>query len=64
MDLGVKIKKYYQEAELYNEQGLLTEALEKYKAVEALIKSTSNIRNRQGLLKQVAARIDEAAKKL
>jgi len=64
MDLGIKIKKYYQEAELYNEQGLLTEALEKYKAVEALIKSTSNIRNRQGLLKQVAARIDEAAKKL
>lgn len=64
MDLGEKIKKYYQEAELYCEHGLLSEALDKFKAVEALIKSTSNIRNRQGLLKKIGARIDETAKKL
>lgn len=64
MDLSEKIKKYYQEAELYCEHGLVSEALDKFKAVEALIKSTSNIRNREGLLKKLALKIDETDKKL
>jgi len=64
MELGAKIKKYFKEAELYNSHGLLTEALEKYKSVEALVKSTSNIRNREGVLKQIASKIESANKKI
>lgn len=64
MNLGEKIKKYYQEAELYCEHGLMSEALDKYKAVEALIKSSGSIRNRAGLLQKVGAKIEETAKTL
>jgi len=64
MDLGDKIKKYFKEAELYNSHGLLSEALEKYKSVEALVKSTRNIRNREGILKKIAGRIDATNKKM
>ncbi len=63
MNLGDKIKKYYKEAELYNSHGLLAEALEKYKSIEGLVKATPNIRNRQGILKQIALKIDLASKK-
>jgi len=64
MDLGEKIKKYYKEAELYNSHGLLTDALEKYKSIEGLVKSTRNIQNRQGILKQIALKIESTNKKL
>ncbi len=64
MDLGEKIKKYYKEAELYTSHGLLAEALEKYKSVEGLVKSTSNIRNRQGILKQLSIKIEETNHKI
>jgi len=64
MELGEKIKKYFKEAELYSSHGLLVEALEKYKSVEGLVKSTSSIRNRQGILKQIASKIDATSKKI
>lgn len=64
MELGEKIKKYFKEAELYNSHGLLAEALEKYKSVEGLVKSSRSIRNRQGILKQIAFKIESTAKKL
>jgi tetratricopeptide (TPR) repeat protein len=64
MDLGSKIKRFYKEAELYSSQGLLAEALEKYKAIEGLVKSTRSIRNRDGILKQIAKKIDATNKKL
>ncbi|MCK5783021.1 MAG: hypothetical protein KAH06_01125 [Desulfobacterales bacterium] len=64
MDFGKKIKKYYKEAELYSSHGLLTEALEKYKAIEGLVKSTQNIRNRDGILKQIALKIELTVKKI
>ena len=64
MDLGEKIKKYYKEAELYNSHGLLAEALEKYRSVEGLVKSTQNIRNRKGILKQIALKIESTTQKV
>jgi len=66
MNLGEKIKTYYQEAELYRTQGLLDEALEKFNAVEGLLKANSNIRNRKKLLLQIAKKrklINEVFKK-
>jgi hypothetical protein len=38
MDLKDKIKTYFKEGELYRAQGLLDEALDKFKSVERLIK--------------------------
>ena len=64
MTLGDKIKKYFKEAELYSSHGLLAEALEKYKSVEGLVKSTRSIRNREGILKQIASKIESTSKKL
>jgi tetratricopeptide (TPR) repeat protein len=62
MDLGEKIKKYFKEAELYKSHGLLAEALEKYKSVEGLVKSSRSIRNREGILKQIASKIESTDK--
>ncbi|MBC2716270.1 MAG: hypothetical protein HF978_13255 [Desulfobacteraceae bacterium] len=64
MDLGEKIKKYFKEAELYRSHGLLVDALEKYKSVEGLVKSTRTIRNQQGILKQIALKIELTSKKI
>ncbi|MEZ4567761.1 MAG: hypothetical protein R2860_12680 [Desulfobacterales bacterium] len=64
MDLGDKIKKYFNEAELYSSHGLLAEALEKYKAVEGLVKSTRSIRNRDGILKKLKRKIEETDQKI
>ena len=64
MDLGDKIKKYFNEAELYFSHGLLAEALEKYKAVEGLVKSTRSIRNRDGILKKLKRKIEETDQKI
>lgn len=54
MDLGKKIKSFYLEAELYSDQGLLNEALERYNLVEDLLKANSSIRNRNNLLLKIA----------
>jgi tetratricopeptide (TPR) repeat protein len=58
MNLGEKIKAYFQEAEIYQTQGLLVESLEKFRVIEGLIKASHNIRNRDGLLKKISARIE------
>ncbi len=64
MNLGEKIKKYFQEAELYASHGLLAEALEKYQAVEGLVRSSGKIRNRDGILNKLAVKIKETSQKL
>lgn len=62
MNLGEKIKAYYQEAELYETHGLVVESLEKFRAVEGLIKASPNIRNKAGLLEKLAVRIESLKK--
>ncbi|RJP86090.1 MAG: hypothetical protein C4518_14705 [Desulfobacteraceae bacterium] len=62
MNLGEKIKAYYQEAELYETHGLLVESLEKFRAIEGLIKANQNIRNRNTLLAKISARIETLKK--
>jgi tetratricopeptide (TPR) repeat protein len=64
MDLKDKIKTYFKEGELYRAQGLLDEALDKFKSVERLIKANHGIMNRNNLLLKVSSRIDETNKKL
>ncbi|MCU0600148.1 MAG: hypothetical protein MUE70_12945 [Desulfobacterales bacterium] len=64
MDLKEKIKTYFKEGELYRTQGLLDEALDKFKSVEELIKSNRSIRDKNNLLTKVSIRIDEINKKL
>ena len=62
MNLGEKIKAYYQEAELYETHGLLVESLEKFRAIEGLIKANQNIRNRNKLLEKISTRIESLKK--
>jgi hypothetical protein len=62
MNLGEKIKAYFQEAEIYQTQGLLVESLEKFRVIEGLIKSSHNIRNRDGLLKKLSVRMEDLKK--
>lgn len=64
MDLAEKIKAYFKEGEIYRTQGLLDEALNKFKAVEALINANENIRNRNNLLAKITKRINEINLKL
>jgi tetratricopeptide (TPR) repeat protein len=64
MDLKDKIKTYFKEGELYRAQGLLDEALDKFKSIEELIKANHGIKNRNNLILKVASRIDEINKKL
>ena len=58
MTLGEKIKAYFQEAELYQTHGLLAESLEKFRAIEGLIKANQNFRNRNKLLEKISTRIE------
>ena len=64
MDIGEKIKTYFKEAEIYSSQGLLDEALEKYRSVEGLIKSNRSIKNKRALIKKIATKIEGINKKL
>jgi tetratricopeptide (TPR) repeat protein len=64
MDLRNKIKTYFKEGELYRTQGLLDEALDKFKTLERLIKSEHHILNKNSLLAKITLRIDEINKKL
>jgi tetratricopeptide (TPR) repeat protein len=59
MDIAEKIKKYFKEGEIYRAQGLLDEALDKFRAVEEFLKANQSIRNRNGLLAKISKRIDE-----
>lgn len=58
MNLGEKIKRKIEEAELYRNQGLINEALGIYRAVEDMIRKNSRIKNRDSLLAKISARID------
>ena len=62
MNLGEKIKAYFQEAELYQTHGLLAESLEKFRAIEGLIKANQNIRNRNSLLEKLSTRVESLKK--
>ncbi len=64
MNPGEKIKIYFKEAEIYRMQGLLDEALEKYRSVEGLLKANHGISNKQALLKKVSEKIDSIDKKI
>lgn len=64
MDLVTKIKSTFKEAELYRSQGLLDEALDKYTAIEALIKANSKIRQRKAILEKLSAKINELNQKM
>jgi tetratricopeptide (TPR) repeat protein len=64
MDLKDKIKTFFKEGELYRTQGLLDEALDKFKSVEGLIKASNSLRDRDKLLLKISTRIDEINKKL
>jgi tetratricopeptide (TPR) repeat protein len=64
MDFRDKIKTYFKEGEIYRTQGLLDEALDKFKSVEGLIKANRSIRDRDNLLLKISTRIDEINKKL
>jgi len=64
MDLITRIKMAFKEAELYRSQGLLDEAIDKYTAIEALIKTSKNIRQRKSILEKIASRIDELNQKV
>ncbi len=64
MDLINKIKAAFKEAELYHSQGLLDEAVDKYTAVELLIKANNNIRHRKALLEKISSRISELNKRM
>ncbi|MBS3754688.1 MAG: hypothetical protein KGY56_03210 [Desulfobacterales bacterium] len=58
MNLAEKIKWKIEEAELYRNQGLINEALDIYRAVDAMIRKNSRIKNRETLLAKISARID------
>lgn len=64
MDLITKIKMAFKEAELYRSQGLLDEAIDKYTAIEAMIKANSNIRQRRSILEKISSRISELNHKM
>jgi tetratricopeptide (TPR) repeat protein len=64
MDLKDKIKTYFKEGELYRSQGLLDEALDKFKSIEGLIKANHSIRDQSALLDKISKKIDEINKKL
>ena len=64
MDLVEKIKTYFKEGEIYRTQGLLDEALDRFKAVEEIVKANKSIRNRKDLLVKISKRINQINIKL
>ncbi len=57
MDIGAKIKTYLKEAELYRGQGLLTESKQGYQNAAKLIKTIGQLKNKDKLLKGIAAKL-------
>ncbi len=57
MNIVNHIKKLLKEAELYQDQGLLNEAREKYLRVAGLIKTSDQLKNSQNLLKGITRKI-------
>lgn len=56
MTFGEKIKALLQEAELYRGQGLLSEALEKFKSIEEFIRKAPKLKNREQILSRIAVK--------
>lgn len=57
MDIGAKIKTLLKEAELYRGQGLLNESQSSYQGAAKLIKSLDKLKNKEKLLKGIAAKL-------
>ena len=57
MNIGSKIKACLKEAELYRGQGLLTESKSSYQKAAKLIKSIDQLKNKDKLLKGLAAKL-------
>jgi tetratricopeptide (TPR) repeat protein len=57
MNLKVQIKSLLQEAEIYRNQGLLSEAKDKYKAAVDIIRVNDQLKNKQNLLEAIAQKI-------
>jgi tetratricopeptide (TPR) repeat protein len=57
MNLKVQIKSLLQEAEIYRNQGLLSEAKVKYKAAAEIIRVNDQLKNRRALLEAIAQKI-------
>ena len=64
MNFGDKIKAMLQEAELYRSQGLLHEAMERYRAVEALIKDNQKVKNSEAFLSKISLKINSLTQEL
>lgn len=58
MVLKTQIKTLLQEADLYRNQGLLTEAKEKYRRAADIIKQNQQIKNRDSLLAAIQKKVD------
>ncbi len=64
MNVAVRIKTLLQEAELYRSQGLLTEAIGKYRAAADILKKVDKVKNRDAYLAGIARKIRAIEKEL
>lgn len=64
MTFGEKIKALLHEAELYRGQGLLNEALEKFKSIEDYINKAPKLKNREKLLSKITLKINAVSGEL
>ena len=64
MNVAVKIKTLLQEAELYRSQGLLQEAIGKYRAAADALQKVDKVKNRDAYLEGIARKIRAVEKEL
>ncbi|MEW5735206.1 MAG: hypothetical protein AB1921_10145 [Thermodesulfobacteriota bacterium] len=57
MDLRTQIQSLFKEAEIYRQQGLLSEAKAKYQTVIGLLQKNPNIKNQQQLLDAISKKV-------
>jgi len=57
MDIKTQLESLIKAADLYQSQGLLAEAVEKYKKAAVLIQTTDRITNRQNLIDSISKKI-------
>ena len=57
MGAAAQIKKLLKEADLYQQQGLLNEAKERYKKATELLKANADIANSQGLIQSIVKKV-------
>lgn len=63
MDISLQIKSLLSQAELYRNQGLFTEAREKYNAASDMIHKIHKLKNKDNLLKMISGKIERLEKK-